>query len=146
MALIGYAALSVDPRLHRSVEEVVRSFNVGPHGLHGEELAGGHLLERRRVEDIVHAGHGVAQGLNVAHIPDIEAHLARMLGAARLQFVAHVVLLLLIAGEDADFANIGGKEAVQNGMTEGAGAAGNHQGLAGKNGHYLPPVVNHGRK
>ena len=98
------------------------------------------------MEDVVHAMHGIAAGLEVAHIADIELDLVGHLGHGRLEVMAHVVLLLLISGEDADFANISGKEAVQNGMTEGADAAGNHQGLAGKNGHYLPPVVNHGRK
>ena len=57
------------------MEHVVRADDVGAHGLHGEELAGRDLLERRGVEDVVHAVHGVAHGLRVADVADEEANL-----------------------------------------------------------------------
>ena len=42
----------------------------------------------------------------------------------------HVVLLLLVAGEDADLADVGLQETPQHGVAEGAGAAGDQQRLA----------------
>ena len=45
-------------------------------------------------------------------------------------FVAHIFLLLLIPGEDADFGNVGGEEAVENG-----GGAGDYGGFGFEKGH-----------
>ena len=44
----GQAHDAVDALADGCVQDVVRSDDVGSHGLHGEELAGGHLLEGRR--------------------------------------------------------------------------------------------------
>ena len=104
--------------------------DVGAHGLHGEELAGGDLLERGGVEDVVDAAHGVPHGALVAHVAYVEAHLAGVPGAGRLQAVAHVVLLLLVAGEDADLAYVRVQEVLEHRAPEGAGAAGYHEGGA----------------
>ena len=41
------------------VENIVRPLHIGLDGLHREELAGWHLLERSGMEDIIHARHGV---------------------------------------------------------------------------------------
>ena len=41
----------------------------------------------------------------------------------------HIVLLLLIPREDADLRNVGGQEAAQNGVPEGACPAGNQERL-----------------
>ena len=43
--------------------------------------------------------------------------------------MAHIVLLLLIAGEDADLADVGRKKAVENGVAERAGPTGDHEGF-----------------
>ncbi len=74
-------------------------FNVGAHGLHGEELAGGDLLQRSSVENKVDAGHDIAERPRVAHIADVELDLLGVGGILGLQLVAHIVLLLLVAGE-----------------------------------------------
>ena len=42
--------------------------------------------------------------------------------------VPHVILLLLIPGEDADFTDVAGETAVQDRRAEGAGAAGDEEG------------------
>ena len=112
------------------MQYVVRADDVGAHGLHGEELAGGHLLERRRVEDVVHAMHGVAHGLGVADVADEEADLVGLLRVALLKHVAHVVLLLLVAREDTDLADVGLEEVLEHGVAEASRAAGYHEGLA----------------
>ena len=59
---------ALHPRVDGGVEDVVRADDVRAHGLHGEELAGGNLLERSGVEDIVHPRHGIPDGLRIAHI------------------------------------------------------------------------------
>ena len=71
----GQAHDAVDALLDGGVQDVVRADDVGAHGLHGEELAGGHLLEGGGVEDVVHAVHGVAHALGVADVADEEADL-----------------------------------------------------------------------
>lgn len=124
----GQAHDAVDALLDRGVEHVVRADDVGAHGLHGEELAGGHLLEGGGVEDVVHAVHGVAHALGVADVSDEEAHLGGELRGLLLQAVAHVVLLLLVAREDADLGQVGVHEVLEHGVAERAGAARDHKG------------------
>lgn len=124
---------SVDGRM----QHVVRALHVRAHSLHGEELAGRHLLERSGVEDVVHTRHGVPDGLRIAHIADVKLDLLRMLRVLRLKLVAHVVLLLLVTREDADLAKVGIEEVFEDGRTEGAGAAGDHKSGVVKRRHKL---------
>ena len=128
----GQAHDAVDAFLNRCVQHVVRADDVGADGLHGEELAGGHLLEGGGVEDVVHAVHGVAHALGVADVADEEAHLGGELGRPLLQAVAYVVLLLLVAGEDADLGQVGVHEVLEHGVAERAGATRDHEGLVFK--------------
>ena len=102
----GEADDALHARINGGVQDVVRADDVRLHGLHREELAGGHLLQRCRVEDVVDAGHGIADGLRVAHITDVELDLTGILRVVGLQLVAHVVLLLLIAGKNTNFSDI----------------------------------------
>ena len=125
----GQAHDAVHALLDGCVQDVVRADDVGAHGLHGEELAGGHLLEGGGVEDVVHAVHGVAHALGVADVADEEAHLGGELRGLLLQAVAHVVLLLLVAREDADLGQVGVHEVLEHGVAERPGAARDHQGL-----------------
>ena len=78
------------------------------------------------MEDVVHARHGIANRLRIAHVADVELDLFRVLRMLRLQLVAHVILLLLVAGEDADLPEVGVQEVLEDGGTEGTGAAGDH--------------------
>ena len=50
----------------------------------------------------------------------------------RLQFMAHVILLLLIAGEDTDLADVSIHKMFENGGPKGSGTAGDHQGCSRK--------------
>ena len=120
----GQAYHPLDPGLDGGVEDVVRTDDVGAHGLHGEELAGGHLLQGGGVEDIVHAGHGVPHRLGVAHIAYVELDLLGGLRVLGLKLMAHIVLLFLIAGEDANLTDVGFQEVLQHGVAERAGATG----------------------
>ena len=55
------------------------------------------------MEDVVNTGHCVTDGLGVADITDVELHLFGVLRVLGLKLMAHIVLLLLVTGEDADF-------------------------------------------
>ena len=48
-----------DPFFDGRMQEVVRSLDVCPHRFHREKFATGHLLECRRMEDIIDPGHGI---------------------------------------------------------------------------------------
>ena len=133
----GQADHALHTRINGRMQHVVRALNIRPHGLHGEELAGRHLLERSSVEDVVHPRHGIADGLRVAHVTDVKLDLFGMLRVFRLKLVAHVVLLLLIAGENADLAKVGVEEMLEDGGAEGTGAAGYHEGSIVKYGMNL---------
>ena len=111
------------------MQHVVGADDVGAHGLHGEELAGRHLFQCGGVEDVVHAVHGVANRLGVAHVADQEPNLRCELGALLLQTVTHVILLLLVAREDADLLEVRVHEVLEHGVAEAARAARNHEGL-----------------
>lgn len=125
----GQAHDAVHALVDGGVQNVVRADDVGAHGLHGEKLAGGHLLEGGGVEDVVDPVHGVAHALGVADVADEEAHLGGELRGLFLQAVAHVVLLLLVAREDADLGQVCVHEVLEHRVAERAGAARDHQGL-----------------
>ena len=105
-------------------KHVLRALDVGARGFHREELARGNLLERRCGKHVIHAAHSDVHGLLVAHITDVELHLAGLFRMLCLQAVPHVVLLLLVAGEDADLTDVAVQEATEDGVTETARTAG----------------------
>ena len=63
----------------------------------------------------------------VADVTDIELDFVGYFGHAGLEVMAHVVLLFLVAGEDADFTDVGTEETVQDGVAETAGASGDEE-------------------
>ena len=81
------------------------------------------------MEYVIHSVHGVLDRLQVSDVTDIELDLLCDLRHLLLELVAHIVLLLLVAGEDTDLTDIGLQKAVQNGVAERARAAGNQKGL-----------------
>ena len=99
-------------RVDGRIQHIVRADDIGLHRLHREELARRDLLERRRMEDVIDpADGGLERGL-VAYVADIELDLVRHLRHPRLEVVPHVVLLLFVARENPDFADVGTQEAV----------------------------------
>ena len=115
-------------------QHVVGPEHVGLHRLEREELAAGHLLQGRRVENVVHPVHSVLDAREVAHVADVELDLVGRLGALGLELVTHVVLFFLVAAENTDFADVRLEEAVEHGIAETARAAGNQESLATENG------------
>jgi len=110
-------------------DDVVRAEDVGLGGLERVELAGRDLLERRGGEHVVHAFERINNGTVVADVADVELQLVVVV------LLAHVVLLLLVAGEDADLLDLGLQEAVHDRVPERAGSPGDQQNLAVKNVH-----------
>ena len=84
------------------------------------------------MEDVVHAVHGVAHALGVTDVADEEANLGGELRRPLLQAVTHIVLLLLIAGEDSDLSQVGVHEVLKHGVAKATRAARDHEGLAAK--------------
>ena len=125
----GQAHHLLHPRVDGGGEHVIGADDVGAHGLHGEELAAGHLLQGRSVEDVVHAPHGAAHAGDVPYVADVKAQLARQFRVLLLHFVTHVVLFLFVAAEDADLADVAGQKMLEHRVAEAAGAAGDKQGL-----------------
>ena len=89
------------------------------------------------MEDVVNPVHGVAHALGVADVADEEAHLGGEFRGLLLQAVAHVVLLLLVAREDADLCQVGVHEVLEHGVAERAGATCDHQGLVFENSRVI---------
>ena len=110
------------PVRNRALNDIVRADDIGIDGLEREELATRHLLQGRRREDVVHALHDAINRLPVTHIADVE------LDVRRLQLVPHIVLLLLITGENTDLLELV-DEPIQNSMPEAPCSTGNQQRL-----------------
>ena len=137
----GQANHALHARVDGRIQHIVRADDIGLHGLHREELAAGHLLERRGMEHVIHAHHRILQRALVAHIADVKLDLIRHLRHPRLEIVPHVVLLLLVARENADLADVRAEKTVQDGVAEGAGAAGNQQRLVFKYTHDCFAII-----
>ena len=108
----GEADDALDAGVDGGIEGVVRADDVGLDGFHREEFATGYLLEGSCVEHVVNALHRVFQSTLIANVANIEFDLVSHLRHSSLEVVAHVVLLLLIAREDADFSDISAEKTV----------------------------------
>ena len=136
----GQADDTLDTSINSGVQHIISADDVGLDSLHGEELAGRNLLQCGCVEDVVNTGHSVTDRLGVADITDVELHLlgsVRMLG---LKLMAHIVLLLLITGEDTDLLQIRIQEVLQNGRAKRTSTTSDHKGCVIKCRHFnFPP-------
>ena len=112
--------------LNSSSQNIVRANDIGFDGLHREELTARDLLQCCGMEDVIHARHGIAARLQIAYIADKKLDFMGHIRVFHLVLVTHIVLLLLIAGEDADFSDIRTEEAVQHCVTEGSCSTGYH--------------------
>ena len=132
----GQANNTLDASVDGSVQHIIGADDVGLDSLHGEELAGRDLLQSSSVEDVVNAGHCVTDRLGIADITDVELDLlgsVRMLG---LKLMAHIVLLLLVTRENADFLQVRIQEVLQNGRTKRTGTTSDHKGCVIKCRHF----------
>ncbi len=149
--LDGLVGRDADDRLHRQPaltdrpDDVLGARDVRLHRLVGEVLAGGHLLERRRVEhDVRVAQHG-ADARVVAHVADRKAQQPLVVvvddlvrrGLQPLVGQSHRVLLGLVAREDGDLLRCpegAGQQAADEDASERTRAARDHDALAGQHG------------
>ncbi len=133
----GEADDTFDTRIDGDFQDVVRADDVSLDGFHWEEFATGDLFEGGGVEDVIYAAHGAFEGRFVADVTDVEFDFVGYVWIGSLVFVAHVVLLLLVAGEDANLFDVGAEESLQHGIAERSGPAGNHKSLIFENGHIV---------
>ena len=124
----GQADNTLNTSVNSGVEDVVRADDVGLNSLHREELAGRNLLQSSRMENVVNTRHGVLDRLRIADIADVELDLLGGLRVLGLKLVSHIILLLLVAGEDANLLEVRVKEVFQNGRTERTSTTSNHKG------------------
>ena len=124
----GQADDTLDASVNSSVQNIVRTDNVGLDSLHGEELAGRNLFQCGSVENVVNTGHCVTDGLRIADIADVELDLLGGLRVLGLKLMAHIVLLLLITRENADFLQVGIQEVLQNGRAKRTSTTSDHKG------------------
>jgi len=104
--------------LDRGLEQVVGADYVGLDGFHRVEFAGRHLLQRGSVKDVVDATGGIENAREVTHVADIKLQLRIVV------FFPHIILLLFVAAENADFRNLGVKESLENRVAERTRPAG----------------------
>ena len=114
------------------LDHVLGAEHIGAYCLHRVEFAGRNLLEGSGVENVINTAHRGRDGVRIAHVTDVELQLAVVVK------LPHVVLLLLVTGEDADFTDIGIEETAKNGVAERAGATGNEKSLSSK--HKSPQI------
>ena len=88
------------------------------------------------MENVINSRHSVLDGLGIADIADVELNLLGGFRVPSLELMAHIVLLLFVAGEDADFLEVRVKEVFQNGRTERTSATSNHKGCVIKCRHF----------
>ena len=112
---------------HGSGKHIVGSNHVGANSLHREKLTRRHLLQSSGMEDIIHTRHCTAAAFQTAYIAYIEFNFMSHLRIFGLILVTHIVLLLLVATEYADFFNICCKETVKYSISKTTGTSGNHQ-------------------
>lgn len=94
-----------------------------------EELATRHLFQRRCVEHVIHALHGILQCALVPHVANVELDFMGYFGHPDLEVVPHVILLLFVAREDADLTDVRPQETVQHRIPETTCPARDQQGL-----------------
>ena len=99
-------------------KHIVSTYHIGLDCLHREELTRWHLLQCCSMENIVDAGHSVLARLQIAHIADVELDLVSYFRIAHLIFMAHIILLLLIATKYTNFLNISIDETPQYSVAE----------------------------
>ena len=89
------------------------------------------------MEYVINPGHRAPAALKAANVANVELDLVCNVRVLGLILMTHVVLLLFVAGEDTDLADVRAQEALEDGISEGPCSSGNHEGFVFKNGHNL---------
>ena len=88
------------------------------------------------MEHIIDTLHGVFQGRFVAHVANVKLDFVGHFRHTGLEIMAHIVLFLLVAAEDADFAYICSQKAVQHCIAEAACTSGDKESFIFKYAHF----------
>ena len=139
--LIGRQAdNALDTSFDGSMQDIVRANDVSLNSLHWEEFAGRDLLQCSGMENVVNTRHSVLDGLRIADITDIELDFLSRFWVLSLKLMAHIILLFLIARENADFLEVRIKEVFQNSRAKRTRTTSNHKSCVIKRRHFnIPP-------
>ena len=85
------------------------------------------------MKDEIDAGHGRREAVGLADIADDELELGALVGQP------HVLLFLLVPGENADLPDVGLEEAAEDGIAERPRSAGDEENLVFKHGRIISP-------
>ena len=85
------------------------------------------------VENVVSARDGAAARFKTADVSNEEFDFVSDIRILCLVLMAHIILLLLVAGENPDLTDIRPQESLQYGIPKTTGTTGNHQGFIFKN-------------
>ena len=125
--ICGKADYPLNSCINRRMKDIIRTDHIGAHCLHGEKLTGRNLLQGRCMENIVHTGHSVPDGLSIPYISYVKFHFLRIFRILGLKFMTHVILFLLITGENTDLLEIRIEKVFQNCGTKRTCSTGNHK-------------------
>ncbi|MCG3772552.1 MAG: hypothetical protein JW384_03766 [Nitrosomonadaceae bacterium] len=98
--------------LDGGIDHVVAAVHIGIHGLHGEEIAGWHLLQCRGVKHEIDALHHRINTLSTSNIADMKFE------PRLVQLNPHQFLLQFVSTKDTDFPHCTGPEYLHEGLTE----------------------------
>jgi hypothetical protein len=73
------------------------------------------------VKDEIHAGHGLLQAIQLPHVPDMKLEFRITV------IMPHVIVLLFVAGKDANLGDASCQEPAQHGVAKTARATGNEK-------------------
>ena len=132
----GQAYNTLDAGINGGVQHIIRADDVGLDGLHGEELAGRHLLQSGSMEDVINTRHSVTDGLGIADIADVELDLLSIFRVFGLKLMAHIILLLFVPGENTDFLQVRIQKVLQNSRTKRTSTTSDHKGCVIKCRHF----------
>ena len=90
------------------MKDIIRTLNIRFYRLHWEELTRRNLLKSCSMPDIINARHSVRYRPRISDVSNIEFHFIGVIRILRLQIMPHVILLLLIATENTDLADVSG--------------------------------------
>lgn len=91
------------------------------------------MLEGGRMKNEISAWDGATAGFKVSHIANVEFDFVSYIRILGLVLVTHVVLFFLIAGEDADFPDVGAEKALKDSVPERSSASTNQEDFVFEN-------------
>ena len=111
--------------LDAGIDHIIGTQDVGLDGFQGIKFAGRDLFQSSGMEDIIHTLESILDRFVVSDIADIEFQLLGIFRILLLIFMTHVILFLLITGQDPDLPDIAAQEAFRYSIAKRSGSSGN---------------------